>query len=125
MELDKELEEIALALTEELKQTNPETEEYEMLLQRLARVQNALASETQRMNDTQRLELEKESNNIKCAEIIAEKKKPWWQVALEVLKGVVFVAANGAVILLGIRANNSGEVLPKIVDKVIKPKDLR
>ena len=116
---------------------DPKSDDSARVLERIKVLQGVLNQESERKNnqielkldakkldaDNEKLLIESEKNQIMREQEEGKRKQSRkdkiFQTALEILKGVVFVGANGALVLLTIMANNSGESLPPFASKVI------
>ena len=127
--LEEELNELLL----ELRGEPYDTQEYGKLLARAGDLEKLLSDETERANnlrkveiqemtydqELQRLEIERAKLELSQSELLSKKREKIFEIIKTVIGGIVFVGANVAVIMLSIMANNSGETLPPIAQKVI------
>lgn len=133
MTLKERLEEELNELLSQMHGEPCDSQEYGKLLDRASGLEKLLSDESERIanerkvelqeqsvdQELQRLEIERERLETANAELVIQKRAKIFEIVKTVLGGIVFVGANAAVIMLSIMANNSGEALPPIAQKVI------
>lgn len=137
--IEEQMEEEIQNLLKEMQNEKFDSEKYQKMTSRLKDLQEALKQESERSYlakraesdeqkadyEYQKLEVEREALEVEIEKLKQEKKGHFWDIAKEVVKGVIFVGANVIIGGLLIMANNSGETLPPFANKVLNGWKLR
>ena len=140
MELEEKLKAEALVLANRLDAMSDKTSEaYRVMLGHYQDIMRMLDQESSRLNDAQKLELEARKAELERDKVEFEsmqkrleadneterlkqqRRANWWGMAQTILKGALAAGGNIAMVLLMLRANNSGETLTSFENKFIFP----